>query len=89
MNGGYITDFEFNPNGYLVNGDYLSAMDDLHQWVLHTGRQVIDQAGYWGNKVLSRTGVIMGNYLPHQKSNHLFLPLYHQVVSGNKAKPWR
>jgi len=82
MNGGYITDFDFNPNGYLVNADYLAAMDDLHQWVLHTGKQVLDQAGYWGSESLNRTGVIMGNLsFPTKNSNHLFMPLYHQVVN--------
>ncbi|NRA42444.1 MAG: 3-hydroxyacyl-[acyl-carrier-protein] dehydratase FabA, partial [Pseudomonadales bacterium] len=84
MNGGYINDFHFNPQGYLLDADYLAAMDDLHQWVLHTGKQVIDQAGYWGSDILSRTGVIMGNLsFPTKKSNHLFLPLYHQVVNDS------
>ena len=82
LNGGYISEFKFQPEGYSVDANYLAAMDDLHQWVLHTGREAIQQAGYWQHDALARCGVIMGNLsFPTKSSNHLFMPLYHQALN--------
>ena len=82
LSGGYINNFEFNAEGFHVDANYLGAMDDLHQWVLHTGREALQNAGYWQHNALERCGVIMGNLsFPTKSSNHLFMPLYHQALN--------
>ncbi|MFT4923953.1 MAG: acyl transferase domain-containing protein/3-hydroxymyristoyl [Phenylobacterium sp.] len=83
VHGGYIRDFAFDPTGFSVDSDYLNELDDLNQWALYVTKQALTDAGYWGSEALARCGVILGNLsFPTKSSNHLFLPLYHQVVDN-------
>ncbi|CAA0124076.1 Phthiocerol/phenolphthiocerol synthesis polyketide synthase type I PpsA [BD1-7 clade bacterium] len=88
MQGGYINDFAFDANGFNVSADYLTELDDLYQWALYVTRQALQDAGYWQSDALARCGAILGNLsFPTKKSNHLFMPLYQQVVNDAlKAK---
>ncbi|NQY62781.1 MAG: 3-hydroxyacyl-[acyl-carrier-protein] dehydratase FabA [Alteromonadaceae bacterium] len=63
--------------------DYLNQLDDLNQWALYVTQQALTDAGYWRSDKLENCGVILGNLsFPTKSSNHLFLPLYHQVVDS-------
>ncbi|GAA0819566.1 beta-ketoacyl synthase N-terminal-like domain-containing protein [Colwellia asteriadis] len=95
VHGGYIRDFNFNATAFvtdaqgkaLSNGltaEYLTQLDDLNQWALYVAEQALSDAGYWRSTALENCGVILGNLsFPTKSSNHLFLPLYHQVVENS------
>lgn len=96
VHGGYIRDFDFDASAFVEanaqgqakkgNGlttEYLNQLDDLNQWALYVTQQALTDAGYWGSNKLESCGVILGNLsFPTKSSNHLFMPLYHQVVDG-------
>ena len=98
VHGGYIRGFDFNANAFILpsdanqkkvnksNGltaDYLNQLDCLNQWALYVTQQALTDAGYWRSDKLENCGVILGNLsFPTKSSNHLFLPLYHQVVDS-------
>lgn len=96
VHGGYIRDFDFDASAFVANNqqgqannenglttDYLNQLDDLNQWALYVTQQALTDAGYWGSEKLADCGVILGNLsFPTKSSNHLFMPLYHQVVDG-------
>lgn len=82
MHGGYIRDFEFDSTPFALDPNYLNALDDLYKWGLYVTQQALSDAGYWGSDTLENCGLILGNLsFPTKSSNHLFLPLYHQVVN--------
>jgi len=84
MSGGYIRDFEFDPDPFVPQGldkTYLNELDDLNKWGLYVTQQALSDAGYWGSDKLHHCGLILGNLsFPTKTSNHLFLPLYAHVV---------
>ncbi len=95
VNGGYIRDFEFDAISFIeqsnqannasssLTEEYLNQLDDLNQWALYVTQQALTDAGYWGSDKLEKCGVILGNLsFPTKSSNHLFMPLYHQVVDN-------
>ncbi|MFT5163009.1 MAG: acyl transferase domain-containing protein, partial [Alteromonadaceae bacterium] len=83
IDGGYIRDFAFDPSGFAIDADHLNQLDDLNQWALYVTQQALKDAGYWGSDALAKCGVILGNLsFPTKSSNHLFMPLYHQVVDN-------
>ncbi|TYK64931.1 beta-ketoacyl synthase N-terminal-like domain-containing protein [Colwellia echini] len=86
VHGGYIGAFNFDAQVFcdqvsqLTTG-YLNQLDDLNQWSLYVAEQALRDAGYWRSDKLANCGVILGNLsFPTKSSNHLFMPLYHQVV---------
>lgn len=83
MHGGYIRDFEFDSSPFAMEPSYLNRLDDLYKWGLYVTQQALSDAGYWGSDTLDNCGLILGNLsFPTKSSNHLFLPLYHQVVNN-------
>ncbi|MGL1956167.1 MAG: 3-hydroxyacyl-[acyl-carrier-protein] dehydratase FabA [Colwellia sp.] len=92
VHGGYIRDFNFDASAFVQpfcqskgqNGlttDYLNQLDSLNQWALYVTQQALSDAGYWRSDKLDNCGLILGNLsFPTKSSNHLFMPLYHQVV---------
>jgi acyl transferase domain-containing protein/3-hydroxymyristoyl/3-hydroxydecanoyl-(acyl carrier protein) dehydratase len=88
LNGGYIRHFEFNASDYLTKNtkpaftaNYLAQLDDLHHWSLYVTKKALQDAGYWQHKNLQNCGLILGNLsFPTKLSNHLFLPIYADVV---------
>ncbi len=90
VHGGYIRDFDFDASAFaqLTNENglthhYLNQLDDLNKWALYVTQHALTDAGYWGSDKLEDCGVILGNLsFPTKSSNHLFMPLYHQVVDG-------
>ncbi len=87
IHGGYIRGFDFKPGDVNsthsgLTDSYLTQLDDLHKWSLYVMAQALKDAGYWQNVSLDNCGLILGNLsFPTKTSNHLFLPLYHQVVN--------
>ncbi|MFD8687476.1 beta-ketoacyl synthase N-terminal-like domain-containing protein [Streptomyces sp. NPDC059651] len=60
--GGFVRDFTFEPTGYRLPADYLSALDRIFQWSLHASRDALSDAGYdLGDAAGRRTGVVLGN----------------------------
>ena len=83
MHGGYINGFEFDATGFGLDSEYLEQMDDLNKWALYVTRKALEDAGLWGSDKLNNCGAILGNLsFPTKSSNHLFMPLYHQVVDN-------
>jgi acyl transferase domain-containing protein/3-hydroxymyristoyl/3-hydroxydecanoyl-(acyl carrier protein) dehydratase len=84
--GGYIRNFNFDAAPFFhssndLTHEYLTQLDDLNQWSLYVTQQALVDAGYWRSDKLMNCGVILGNLsFPTKSSNHLFMPLYHQVV---------
>ncbi len=88
VHGGYIRDFNFDASQFVetetgLSSSYLYQLDDLNKWALYVTQQALTDAGYWGSDKLEQCGVILGNLsFPTKSSNHLFMPLYHQVVDN-------
>jgi acyl transferase domain-containing protein len=70
LRGGYIRDFQFNPQGYSLNAGYLAKLDALYQWALHVSKESLAQAKY---KDLDKCGVIVGNLSFPTGSTHRIL----------------
>lgn len=78
--GGFIEGFDFSAQGYQLPENYLSQLDDLCQWVLHTGKTALEHAGI-DDTARKNCGVILGNLsFPTKSSNHLFMPMYHHAL---------
>ncbi len=59
--GGYVRGFEsvFDPEGFSIPAEEIKEYDPLVQWVLHTSREALRDAGCLGSNL--KTGVIFGN----------------------------
>lgn len=81
MRGGYITDFNFDANGFALDAAFLNELDDIYQWSLHAAREALRDANALQSPLLARCGVVLGNLsFPTKSSNHLFMPLYHKTI---------
>ncbi len=81
--GGYIENFSFDANGYRLSPNSLIGLDNSFLWALDTSRKALEDAGISLNNdaLLQRTGVVMGALsFPTERSNDLFLPIYHGAV---------
>ena len=80
--GGYIQDFQFNPQGYRIEASAFNGLDDSFLWATDTARNALTDAGIdLDDSLLKRTGIVMGTLsFPTAKSNELFVPLYHSAV---------
>lgn len=60
---GRIIGFEsiFNPEGFLLPAAKIMQQDRLCQWLLHTARSALLDAGYLTSNKLPKTGLIVGN----------------------------
>ena len=38
IHGGYVSNFDFDANGYHVDADYLNTLDHLYHWSLYVAR---------------------------------------------------
>jgi PfaB family protein len=84
VRGGYILDFCMDPSGFHVPESFVLRLDDVFQWSLHVAREALRDAGCLGRQeILARCGVILGNLsMPTKSSNHLLVPIYHEVVES-------
>ncbi len=80
--GGFVTDFEFDPAGYLIDPSQLDRLDRIFHWSLHTAREALRDSGYSDQAgTLARTGLILGNYsFPTSASARISVPLAQEAV---------
>ncbi|MFC4608174.1 beta-ketoacyl synthase N-terminal-like domain-containing protein [Streptomyces maoxianensis] len=80
--GGFVTGFDFDPSGYLIDPGHLSRLDRIFHWSLHVAREALRDSGHADRPdVLARTGLILGNYsFPTPTSARLSVPLAREAV---------
>ncbi|MFJ8042733.1 beta-ketoacyl synthase N-terminal-like domain-containing protein [Kitasatospora sp. NPDC096147] len=80
--GGFVSGFDFDPTGYLLDADRLAGLDRVFHWTLHVAREALRDSGAADRpEVLARTGLIMGNYsFPTPGSARISLPLVDRAV---------
>jgi PfaB family protein len=88
LRGGYIRDFNFDPNGYKLDADFLSKQDKLYQWSLYVAKEALKDAGYSDNeKILASCGLVLGNLnFPTTSSHKLIAELYNETLEKNLQK---
>ncbi|MBW1883170.1 MAG: beta-ketoacyl synthase, partial [Deltaproteobacteria bacterium] len=59
--GGYVQGFEelFDPSGFAIAEEEIARLDPLFQWVLHSARQALRDAGHATSS--ARIGAVFGN----------------------------
>ncbi|AXG81637.1 beta-ketoacyl synthase N-terminal-like domain-containing protein [Streptomyces paludis] len=80
--GGFVTGFDFDPEGYLLDPDRLSGLDRIFHWSLHVAREALRDSGHAGRPdILARTGLVLGNYsFPTPASARVSVPLVQEAV---------
>ncbi|MFG2791826.1 beta-ketoacyl synthase N-terminal-like domain-containing protein [Streptomyces sp. NPDC048419] len=80
--GGFITDFAFAPDGYLLDAAHLAGLDRIFHWSLHVAKEVLRDSGHAERPdILARTGLILGNYsFPTPTSAEVSVPLVQEAV---------
>lgn len=80
--GGFITDFDFDPSGYLLDPGHLAGLDRIFHWSLHVAREALRDSGNANRpEILARTGLILGNYsFPTPTSAEVSVPLVQEAV---------
>lgn len=83
--GGYIRDFQFDPNGFELSADFLSKQDKLFQWSLYTAKEALIDGGYYQKKEsLKHCGLILGNLsFPTSSSHQLIADIYGRALESN------
>ena len=78
LRGGFIRDFNFDPEGFELPRKFLAAQDKLYQWSLFTAKEALKNSGYFGaKKVLEKCGLILGNLsFPTSSSHRLLSEIY-------------
>ena len=78
LRGGYVRDFEFDPNGYRIDNGLLNQQDDQFKWSLYVAKEAMKDAGYWNKEeVQNKCGVILGNLsFPTRYSRQLLASAY-------------
>ena len=80
LNGAFLRDFKFDPEGFKIHKDELTHLDETYQWVLHTSREALKQAGYWNKSRLEGCGLIVGNLsFPTKTSRSMLNALYTDI----------
>ncbi|SEW00677.1 Ketoacyl-synthetase C-terminal extension [Chitinophaga sp. YR573] len=86
LNGAFLRDFKFNPEGFKIDKDALTYLDETYQWALSTSRDALEKAGYWNKSQLESCGLIVGNLcLPTRASRSILNELYTDI-SENAIK---
>lgn len=86
LNGAFLRDFKFNPEGFKIDKDELTYLDETYQWGLYTGRDALEKAGYWNKSQLESCGLIVGSLsLPTRTSRSIINELYTDI-SENAIK---
>ncbi|MFK8056363.1 MAG: PfaB family protein [Saprospiraceae bacterium] len=85
IRGGYIRDFQFDPNGFELSADYLSKQDKLYQWSLYTAKEALIDGGYHQAKEqLKNCGLILGNLsFPTSSSHQSIADIYCRSLESN------
>ncbi|MCW7940639.1 hypothetical protein AAW14_00900 [Streptomyces hygroscopicus] len=80
--GGFISDFAFDPAGYLLDARHLAGLDRIFHWTLYAAREALRDSGNADRpEILARTGLILGNYsFPTPTSAQVSVPLVQEAV---------
>lgn len=80
--GGYIKNFQFDPDGYRVPPTILSNLDPIYQWSLYVAKEALKDSGYLSNAaVLNRCGILLGNLsVPTRVSHQVVAPIYQKAI---------
>ncbi|WP_435179075.1 beta-ketoacyl synthase N-terminal-like domain-containing protein [Actinacidiphila sp. bgisy145] len=80
--GGFVSGFDFDPTGYLLDPGHLSRLDRLFHWSLHVAREALRDSGHADRPAtLERTGLILGAYsFPTPSSARVSVPLAQEAV---------
>ncbi|WP_333767295.1 beta-ketoacyl synthase N-terminal-like domain-containing protein [Streptomyces sp. IBSBF 2435] len=80
--GGFVSGFDFDPTGYLLDPGHLARLDRIFHWSLHVSREALRDAGHADRPgTLARTGLILGNYsFPTPTSAQVSVPLAQEAV---------
>ncbi|WP_329213752.1 hypothetical protein OG352_02300 [Streptomyces sp. NBC_01485] len=80
--GGFITDFEFDPDGYRLDAGYLAGLDRIFHWSISAAQEALRDCGLDSSpETLARTGLVMGNYsFPTPTSAEVSVPLAQEAV---------
>ncbi len=88
--GGYVRGFEdiFDPSGFRLPANEVRRLDPLFQWVLHTGREALRDAGIEAADEPDRTGVILGNLsFPSVSANRFAESIWLDGPVGDHVPP--
>jgi len=86
LNGAFLRDFKFDPEGFKIDKDELTYLDETYQWILYTSRDALEKAGYWNSSRLESCGFIAGSLsLPTKTSRSILNELYTDI-SENAVK---
>lgn len=82
VRGGFVSDFTFDPTGYLLRPDDLAGLDRVFHWSLHVAREALRDSGHADRPgLLARTGLVIGDYsFPTPASARISLPLVQEAV---------
>ncbi|MEC8224269.1 MAG: beta-ketoacyl synthase N-terminal-like domain-containing protein, partial [SAR324 cluster bacterium] len=82
LKGGYIRDFELDPEGFALDAQRVQLLDQVHQWTFYVAREALRDGNHFHNKnQLRDCGLILGNLsFPTRSSNHHFLALYQKAL---------
>ncbi|KUN42100.1 hypothetical protein AQJ30_01670 [Streptomyces longwoodensis] len=82
LRGGFVTGFDFDPTGFLLDAGDLAGLDRVFHWSLHVAREALRDSGHAGRPGLAaRTGLVIGDYsFPTPASARISLPLVHEAV---------
>lgn len=82
LRGGYIRNFEFDPTGYQLPGDFLAKQDKLYQWSLYVAKEALKDSGYYNSETaLEKCGLVLGNLsFPTGSSHKLMSSVYTQTT---------
>ncbi len=81
---GIITDFQFDPAGFLLPQDLLTALDPVHHLVLQAGRGAFEGC-YSNSDILKKTGVVLAAIsLPTDSSSLISMEI---LTKRNAAVP--
>ncbi|MEZ3179474.1 hypothetical protein KYY02_12485 [Streptomyces pimonensis] len=82
VRGGFVTDFEFDPTGFLLRAEDIGRLDRVFHWTLHVAREALRDSGHADRPgMLARTGLVIGNYsFPTPASARISLPLVQEAV---------
>ena len=94
MRGGYIKDFELDPDGFAFDSQIINNLDVVHQWTLYVAREALRDGGHLQKKeLLQKCGLILGNLSFPTRSSiwiksdpyTMWFPILHLTFKRNLA----
>ncbi|BDD04922.1 beta-ketoacyl synthase N-terminal-like domain-containing protein [Aureibacter tunicatorum] len=81
LRGGYVRNFQFDAEDYLLPSNLLAKQDDQFKWSLHVAKEALKHSGYWKKDTLEKSGVILGNLsFPTRYSRQILSSVYAEMA---------